>query len=76
MKRLKRLVALTALVGMLGTSSKVHTAEYVSTTGGYGYEQCRLAPYVAPLIVLSVIAIAVIVVVALQNSGGHKHNNH
>jgi hypothetical protein len=75
MKKLKRIVALTALVGMLGSSNKVHSAEYVSTTSGYGYEQCRLAPYVTPLIVLSVIAVAVIVVVALQNSHG-GHNNH
>lgn len=76
MKKIKRIVAVIALAGMLGTSSKVHCNQYVSTTGGYGYEQCRLAPYIVPLVVLSAIAIAVIVVVALQNSSGGGNNNH
>lgn len=76
MKKIKKMIAITALMGMLGTSSKVHTVEYVSTTGGYGYEQCRLAPYVVPLVVLSAIALAVIIVVAVQNSGGGGGHHH
>lgn len=46
------------------------SAQYVSTTGGCGYEECRGIPYLIPLITFSAIAIAVIIVVALQQSSG------
>lgn len=50
--------------------SSDYSVEY---TGGYGYEECRRSPYLAPAIALATVAIVAIVAVAVQNS---SHNSH
>jgi hypothetical protein len=49
--------------------------QYVSTTGGCGYNECRQIPYLLPLIVFSAVALTVIIVVALSKSSGHSSHD-
>lgn len=50
--------------------------QYVSTTGGCGYNECRQIPYLLPLVTFSAIALTVIIVVALtKSSGGHSSHS-
>jgi|GEM_PF-3536636 len=41
--------------------------------GGYGYQESRRSPYIAPAVALATVAIVAIVAVAVQNS---SHNSH
>lgn len=41
--------------------------------GGYGYEECRRSPYIAPAVALATVAIVAIVAVAVQNSSHSSH---
>lgn len=78
MKSLKRLIASTVLLAMIGaTSHNLNAQDYVYDTGGCGYEECRQAPCLTPAIALGAIALVAIIAVAVQNSShghGHSHN--
>lgn len=78
MKVLKKMVALAAVLAMFGSSAgKLEAQEYITDMGGYGYEDSRRAPSIAPAVALGTIAIAAIIAVALQNtSHGHGHAHH
>lgn len=75
MKTLKKLIASLAVMAMLGAGANVDAQQYVYETGGYGYEEARRAPALAPTIALSVIAAAAIVAILLQNGGHHGHGH-
>ena len=77
MKMLKKIVAAAALVAMIGSSAKNLFAqcEYRTDAGGYGYEQCRRVPSLAPAIALGTIALVAIIAVAVQNSSHHEHGH-
>lgn len=75
MKSLKKLFVLLTFsaVACLQPPS-LSAAEYVTDTGGCGYQQCRKCPSIAPAVALGTIALVAIVAVALQNqSNGHAH---
>jgi hypothetical protein len=77
MRKLKNMVALATLLAMFGTSAG-NAQEYITDAGGYGYQESRTAPSIAPAIALGTIAIIAIVAVALQNrshSHGHGHSH-
>jgi len=80
MKRIKQFVTLASLLAMLGTSAHNLSAEdcavNVTDAGGYGYEQCRRVPSLAPAIALGAVALAAIIAVAVQNSSHHSHSSH
>lgn len=74
---MKKLVSLFALAALVMAPAALKSEEYEST-GGYGYEEARRAPSVAPAVALGVIALAAIIALAIQNSGnghGHSHSN-
>lgn len=75
MKKLKKFIATTALMAMIGSSAHNLSADYCSDTGGCGYEECRRAPCLTPAIALGAIALVAIIAVALQH-GGHGHGHH
>lgn len=75
MKTLKKLVASLAVLATLSTSAVVEAQPYVYESGGYGYEEARRAPALAPTIALSTIAAAAIIAVILQNGGGSSHGH-
>lgn len=76
MKRLKKMIAFTTLMAMLGSSvHSLSAQEYVSETAGYGYEQSRSAPELTPAIALGAIALIAIIAVAVQNSSHHGHGH-
>lgn len=82
---MKKLVAFLLTVAICGASAG-HTQEFVPTAeynaeslGGYGYQESRRSPYIAPAVALATVAIVAIVAVAVQNSShnshGHSHSN-
>lgn len=81
---MKKLVALLLAVAICGASAG-NAQEFVSdnfaaeSMGGYGYEENRRSPYIAPAVALATVAIVAIVAVAVQNSShnshGHSHCN-
>lgn len=76
MKRSKKLVALATLLAMFGTSMGANAQEYRTDAGGYGYQESRTSPGLAPAIALGTIAVVAIVAVAVQNRGhGHGHGH-
>ncbi len=76
MKMFKKMVAFTALLAMIGTSAHQLTAqEYQTDAGGYGYEQSRRVPSLAPAIALGAVALVAIIAVAVQNSSHHGHSH-
>lgn len=76
MKMFKKLVALATLAALIATSAHNLTAqEYRTDCGGYGYEQCRRVPSLAPAIALGTIALVAIIAVAVQNSNHHGHHH-
>ena len=77
MKTLKKFIALATLLAMFGSSTGLSAQQYTTDTGGYGYEQGRRTPSLAPAIALGTIALAAIIAVAVQNSshGGHGHSH-
>ena len=79
MKKFKKMIALATLMAVMasGASSPVEAQEeYRSDMGGYGYEESRTSPSLAPAIALGTIALVAIIAVAVQNShGGHGHGH-
>jgi hypothetical protein len=76
MKCFNKIVALAAFVAMMAASShQLSAQEYVTDTGGCGYQECRRVPSLAPAIALGTIAIIAIVAVAVQNSNHHGHGH-
>jgi predicted ATPase len=76
MKVIKKLIALAALTAMISVSmSQLDAQEYRTEAGGYGYEQSRRVPSLAPAIALGTIALVAIIAVAVQNSGHHDHGH-
>jgi hypothetical protein len=64
------------LIALLGVSARNLTAqEYLTDAGGYGYEQSRRIPSLAPAIALGTVAIVAIVAVACQNNGHSSHSH-
>lgn len=81
MNLVKRLIALASLLAMLGSSAQGLNAadgcpSNVTDAGGYGYEQCRRVPSLAPAIALGTVALVAIIAVAVQNSSHHGHSSH
>ena len=71
MKSLKKWIAGGILATTLASSAGLSAQYY---TGGYGYQQSRTAPALAPAIALGAIALAAIIAVAVQNSeNSHGH---
>lgn len=74
MRFLKVFIFLMVFVGLLGSASRNLTAqEYWTDAGGYGYEQARRVPSLAPAICLGCVALIAIVAVAFQNNGHSSH---
>ncbi len=65
------LLTLTALIGV--SARNITAQEYQTDAGGYGYEQSRRIPSLAPAIALGTVAIVAIVAVACQNNGHSSH---
>jgi hypothetical protein len=78
MASLKKFIALATCVVFLGSSlcgaNALHAQEY-AYTGGTGYIEYRTAPRVTPMVALTAVAIAAIVIVALQNANEHGHDH-
>lgn len=78
MEKFKKWIACATLMAMIGTSAHNLTAqdvEYNTDAGGYGYEQSRRVPSLAPAIALGTIALIAIIAVAVQNSSHHDHGH-
>ena len=78
MKKFKKMIALATLMAVMasGATSVEAQDEYRSDMGGYGYEESRRNPSLAPAIALGTIALVAIIAVAVQNShGGHGHGH-
>ncbi len=76
MKMFKKMIALATLLAMIGTSAHSLTAqEFVTDGGGYGYEESRRVPSLAPAIALGAVALVAIIAVAVQNSNHHGHGH-
>ena len=72
----KKMVVLATLVAMIGASApNLAAQEEIADAGGFGYEQSRRIPSLAPAIALGTIAIVAIVAVAVQNSSHHHHGH-
>jgi hypothetical protein len=76
MNMLKKLIAVTAVTAMLGSTSNANAQVYQTGVGGCGYEECCTSPCIAPAVALGTIALIAIVAVAVQNSShsGHCHD--
>lgn len=79
MKKTKKFVALATLLAMFASSMGADAQEYRTDAGGYGYQESRTSPGLAPAIALGTIAVVAIIAVAVQNRGhghghGHAHN--
>lgn len=77
MSTLKKTIALTAVIAMLGLPGQGNAdVAYVTDTGGYAYDESRAAVNLAPAIALATIAIVGIIAIAVQNShGGHSSSS-
>ena len=74
MKVLKFTLVFTIFFTLIGMSARDLTAqEYSTDAGGYGYEQARRVPSLAPAIALGTVAIVAIIAVACQNNGHSSH---
>lgn len=81
MNIVKKIVSVVSLLAMLATSAHTLSADEicpsnVTDAGGYGYEQCRRVPSLAPAIALGTVALVAIIAVAVQNSSHHGHSSH
>jgi hypothetical protein len=75
MKNIKKLVALATFVAMLASATNVHAVSATVNTGGYGYQEARRAPVLAPAIALATIALVTVIIIALQNQGNSSHGH-
>lgn len=77
MNSVKGIIALVAILAMLGFSSQPLDAQcaYVTDTGGYAYDECRAVTNLAPAIALGTVAIVAIIALAVQNSH-HSSSSH
>lgn len=74
MKRIKKIISLTAMAAMLGSSAgNLSAQEYCIDNGGCGYDECCRTSSLAPAIALGTIALVAIIAVAVQNTSGHSH---
>ncbi|CDZ80313.1 hypothetical protein BN1013_00823 [Candidatus Rubidus massiliensis] len=76
MKKRNKFFALATLVAMLASASVGAQEEFFDSTGGYGYQESRTAPSIAPAIALGTIAIVAIIAVAVQNRSHHGSHSH
>lgn len=76
MKIVKKMIV-TTTVAMLGLSSQnLECQEYfASNLGGFGYEESRDAPSMAPAAVLGIVALGAIIAVGLQGMSSHGHSH-
>jgi hypothetical protein len=86
MKKFKKIIAVAALLAMMTTSARSLNAqtqcsdqsgqeEFCFGAGGYGYEEARRVPSLAPAIALGTVALVAVIALALNNSG-HGHSSH
>lgn len=78
MEKIKKWMAFSTLIAMILASAhnlKAQEYEYSTDTGGYGYEESRRVPSLAPAIALGTIALVAIIAVAVQNSSHHEHGH-
>lgn len=76
MSMLKKIIALTTLITMMGLSTQqVEAVTYVTDTGGYAYDESRAATNLAPAIALGTVAIVGIIAIAVQNSHDHSSSS-
>lgn len=76
MKFFKKFVALATFVAMIATSAhNLSAQEYMTDTGGCGYQECCRVPSLAPAIALGTIALIAVIAVAVQNSSHHHHGH-
>lgn len=70
-----RIVTMVCLIAVTSLSvSKVHSAEFVTDTGGAAYEDTYSACCISPAVVFAAALLAAIIAVGLHNSGnGHGH---
>lgn len=68
---MKKIMKLLMAVAICGASSA--NAQTTESLGGYGYQETRRSPYIAPAVALATVAVVAIVAVAVQNS---SHNSH
>lgn len=75
MKMLKKMVAFATLMAMASTTAGLNAQDYRTDAGGYGYQESRAAPSLAPAIALGTIAVVAIIAVAVQNSSHSSHGH-
>lgn len=75
MKGIKKLVAVATFLAMVASTTHVHAVPTTVNTGGYGYQEARRAPVLAPAIALATIALVTVIVIALQNQGNSSHGH-
>lgn len=77
MEKFKKMIALATLLAMFGSAASINAQEYVSSAGGFGYEESREAHSLAPAIALGTVAAIAIIAIAVQNRshGGHGHGH-
>jgi hypothetical protein len=73
----KCFIILTASALITSPLSKLHAYEYVTDTGGCGYEDCCRSVCIVPAIGFAALMLAGIIAVGLQNRshGGHNHSH-
>jgi hypothetical protein len=81
MKKLITLLLAVAICGSTAANAQGFAPEPsfgAESMGGYGYQESRRSPYIAPAVALATVAIVAIIAVAVQNSShsghGHSHN--
>lgn len=73
----KWIVAALLAANILTTASKAEAVEYVTDTGGCGYEDCCRSICIIPAIGFAALMIAGIIAVGVHNrsSSGHGHSH-
>lgn len=74
MSYINKLISLGLIAGMFATGF-AQADEWTYDNPGYGYEECCQASYMTPTIAIGVLAIAAIIIVAVQDSNGHSHGH-
>lgn len=71
----KKFTALATAAILLSTNISALSAQEYVYTGGNGYIEYRSVPSITPKVALTAVALAAIIVVALQNSNEHGHSH-
>lgn len=75
MKIVKKMI-IAATVAMSLSCQNLECQEYfASNLGGFGYEESRDAPSMAPAAVLGIVALGAIIAVGLQGMSSHGHSH-